>query len=251
INESFRIICGYSIHSHTEHIRQGFITIKGGHRAGICGTAVVSDGKITALRDISTINMRIARQIPDIANEILYAIFSNKISGTLIAGPPASGKTTILRALIYSLASYKFGYKKVAVIDSRGELAAVFKGCAQTGIGATSDIFDGYPKGAGVSAAVRVMAPDIIIADEIGDKQESDAIADGLNSGVVFIAAAHAKNMRDLSRRAHIQKLIDLGAFEYIVFLKDRETPGEVKEILPVKIFQNEKEQGICLNISD
>ncbi|MCL2089588.1 MAG: Flp pilus assembly complex ATPase component TadA [Oscillospiraceae bacterium] len=230
VADAFKIICGYSIHSYADEIRQGFITLKGGHRAGICGTAVTENGRVTSAKDISSINIRIARNIPGIADQAVRHIYNAK--GTLIAGIPASGKTTLLKGIISRFASGRGGYRRVAVIDTRGELGAAFCGEPQNDVGQTADIFDGYPKGEGILMAIRTMSPDIIVIDEIGSREEADSIMECMNAGVSIIATVHAGTPQELSKRRHIMQLVECGSFEKIIFLEGREHPCRIKKIM-------------------
>lgn len=236
VEESFRVICGYSIHSHKDEIINGYITLPGGHRAGLCGTATVENNKIIGVRNISSINLRIARQIKGIADQILNTFFSHREwDSLLIAGPPSSGKTTVLRDLTAQLASGQLGkYMKTTIIDERGELAAVYSGQAQNDVGVNCDILDGYPKASGIMIALRTLSPDIIVCDELGDESDIRAVEAGVNAGVKFLATIHAGCKEELMRRTQIQRLLQTGAFSQVLLLKGKENPGEMKEIYDV-----------------
>lgn len=222
--ECFRALCGYSVHSHTEEIRQGYITIKGGHRAGLCGSAVYNGNRIVNIKNISSINLRIAREIPHAADPLINALEGN-IGKLLIVGSPASGKTTLLKDLIAQTTG-----KQVTVIDSRGEIAACLGGIPQNHIG-NADVFDGWNKADGILTAIRTMAPDIIFCDEIGDEQDAHAIEASMNAGVELVATAHAGSIQELCTRKSIMKTIDLGAFDRVVLLKGKENPCEIDSI--------------------
>ena len=117
ILDSFHHCCSYSVYSHQHEIRQGFVTMAGGHRVGVCGTAVYEENRVSGIRDISSLNIRIAREVYGAADELLGEL-DKEISGLLIAGPPSSGKTTILRDLARQL-SMK-GKKVVGYRRARG-----------------------------------------------------------------------------------------------------------------------------------
>ena len=229
-------MCAYSVHSHQHELSQGYISLKGGHRAGICGTASSDNGKVTAVRDITSINIRIAREIHSAAASLTNTAFAKGLCGTLIVGAPSSGKTTILRDLARRMSSGEATgcYIKTAVVDERGELGAVFEGIPQNNLGICCDILSGYPKGFGILTAVRTLSPDVIICDEIGGKEETVSILDGIGCGVKIIAAAHAGSLRELLSRRHIHRLLEAGAFEKIVMLKNGSTPGVISEIVEV-----------------
>jgi len=228
-------MCAYSVHAHQQEFLSGYISLRGGHRAGICGTAVQLGGKITAVRDITSINLRIAREVLGAATPLVDALFRDKLRGVLVAGVPSSGKTTIIRDLARQLATGETGgYIKVAVVDERGEIGAVFEGVPQNQLGETCDILSGYPKGEGIQLAVRTLSPQVIICDEIGGKEETDSMLDGLNCGVKMIATAHAATIDELLARRQISRLIRWGAFEKIVLLGDASTPCNIQRIVEV-----------------
>ncbi|MDR1565182.1 MAG: stage III sporulation protein AA [Oscillospiraceae bacterium] len=233
IEECFLGLCEYSVYSHQEDIKNGFITIKGGHRAGICGTAVTAEGKVVGVRNVSSINLRIARQINGAAEAICKEVFFNGLSGLLIAGAPSSGKTTILRDMARQLSGGCLGEPlRVAVVDERGELAGVYRGSSANNLGYCCDILNGYPKSEGIMQAVRSLSPDVILCDEIGSKEDIEAIEMGVNSGVSFIASIHAASLKELARKIQIKRLLETGAFPKIVLLGGRDNPGEINKIL-------------------
>ncbi len=231
-------LCGHSLHTHQHEFLGGFISLSGGHRAGVCGTAVTredSGGAITAVREITSINLRVAREVNGAADAIVETILKDRLCGLLIAGPPSSGKTTILRDLARQLASGKAGgYVKVAVVDERGELGAVVDGVPQNDMGYSCDILSGYPKAQGILTAVRTLSPQIIICDEIGGMDEALGIIDSLNAGVRVIASAHAGSFSELLKRPALVRLLENGAFEKAVLLGGPEKAGVVRRYVEV-----------------
>ena len=199
IYDTFRRICDYSVYSRQDEIKNGYITVKGGHRVGLCGTAVLTDGKISALNDISSMNVRIARQIFGVSEEIINHLYPFE-GGILIAGMPSSGKTTLLRDLARSL-SLGIGchVTRTAVIDERGELSGTYSGVSYNDMG-LSDILNGYPKGEGIIHAIRAMSPQVIICDELGTDEDCRLVSQGFNAGAVIIASIHAGNYAELMR---------------------------------------------------
>lgn len=233
VEESFRIICGYSVHAHKDEIINGYITLPGGHRAGLCGTASAENGRIIGVRNVSSINLRIARQIKGIAGDIVDSFSrTGRVDSLLIAGAPSSGKTTVLRDLTLQLSCGGLGrYLKTVIVDERGELAAVYNGAVQNDVGINCDVLDGYPKGRGIMLALRTLSPDVIVCDEIGGEDDIRAIEEGVNTGVSFLATVHAGSETELLQRKQIRLLLETGAFGKVALLKGRQEPGRVREI--------------------
>lgn len=231
--ECFNSSCSYSVYSHLSEIKEGFVTLSGGHRVGISGTAVVSLGEIHNIRDISTVSIRLSRQIKGCADDITKDIMKNK-GGFLLCGSPCSGKTTILRDMA-RLLSTDYGCR-VALIDTRGELASACNGVPQNDIG-MADVLDLYPRFQGIEQAIRSLSPEFVICDEIGSKRDSQALLQGVNSGVRFIASMHAGNMDELLNRSAISEIISTNAFERIGFLSGREKAGHISQMVSVQEF--------------
>lgn len=223
--------CDDSIHTQQEHIAQGFVTLPGGHRLGLCGTAVTQRDKLVNVRDISALNLRIAREKQDCSLPVLRQL-GPRLPSFLLAGPPASGKTTILRDIARQVSSGRFQRPmKVAVVDERGEIAAAYQGVPQNDLGPCTDVLDGYPKSVGISTALRVLSPHVVLCDEIGTMEEVEAVIPGLHSGVVFILSVHAASKAELLRREQIRALLKTGAFAHVVLLGNGSRPGQVEEI--------------------
>ncbi len=220
IKETFFKLCHNSVYSHSEELCQGYIHLKNGHRAGVCGRVTVRRGKIETITDISSINIRIAKEVPNFADELIKQY---KGGGVLICGGPSTGKTTLLRDFVRQLASGITGkFLKVAVIDSRGEIAASLKGIPMIDIGYTADIITSCPKAEGIEMALRTLNPDIIAFDELGNSDEVAAASQSFNSGVSVVATAHAGDISDIFRRKPTRMLLDTGAIEQIVLCENK-----------------------------
>lgn len=218
--ECIKVLTEYSLHSYKNDINAGFFTINGGHRVGVVGSCVydeINPKKINTIKQISSLNIRIARQIKGVATGLVKELYSKNISSTLIVGPPATGKTTLLRDI--SLCISDMCSSKVALIDERGELASVYQGVPQNDVGVLTDVYDGYKKGDGMNFAIKTMSPDVILIDEVSIQADMDSIRSSLNSGVAIIATTHAKNERELFSKKSIQRLLEEGTFEYIIYL--------------------------------
>lgn len=232
ITEIFRRMCSYSVYSFTDEINRGFITLSGGHRAGVAGTAVCENGVITAVRDVSCINLRIAREIKGAADELYKAFFAEKPSSVIVAGPPSSGKTTILRDLARQLSGVERGkILKTFVCDERGEIGAGVSGIPQNDLGFNCDLITNYPKEYGIIIGLRSFSPDIIICDEIATDEEVYAVESGLNSGVDFVLSIHARSEAELRSKAIYKRLIMSGAFDGAVLLSGDDV-GKIRKIL-------------------
>lgn len=217
IIDSFSRICDYSVHTHSNEITKGFITVKGGHRIGVTGTAVVDgESNITAVRDISSLCIRIAREIKGCAEDVYREIFTDSKGNVILAGPPSSGKTTVLRDLVRMLSDKG---NSVALIDERQEIAPVSKGICFADVGINTDVYNGYPKERAINMAVRTMSPDIIAVDEICDENEVKAIIRAANCGVRLIVTLHADNLKDIALKYQSLSLLRTGVFDKLVIL--------------------------------
>ncbi len=235
LSDCFNAMCDYSIYSFREQIKNGFITFKGGNRIGICGSAVLSDDNVSHIKDITSLNIRIAKEFKGCAKDIFENIKSDS-SGVLIAGPPACGKTTILRDLARMLSTDMFSFKKIVIVDERFEIAAVFEGIPQLDVG-LSDVLTGFSKSEGILKAVRCLSPDVIICDEIGSEEDASAITQSLNAGVQIIASIHAGNIDELMNKPQVKKILKSGAFEKIIFLESTFFPKNTFKIYKVSDF--------------
>lgn len=220
IEFAFKTAFSYSLHSYSKELASGYITTKGGNRVGICGTAVISGqdySEVETLKYISSINIRIARESKGFADKLIDKCFAAGPSGILIIGAPSSGKTTLLRDAARLIGSRH----RISLIDEQNEISATYRNCAYSDIGPLTDVFVGYPKHLGISTAVRVMSPKIIIVDEIATKEDVKAMELALHSGVKLITAIHGESLQGARKKVNAAPLISAGAFDYAAVLND------------------------------
>lgn len=220
IEHTFKTAFSYSMHSYSKELANGYITTQGGNRVGICGTAVVTSGhdNVDTLKYISSVNIRIAREVTGCADEIMKTCFSDGLCGVLVVGAPSSGKTTVLRDISRQLGNRY----KISLIDEQGEISATHRNIAQNDIGALTDVFFGYPKHTGIATAVRVMSPRAVIADEIGSDDEASALEFALHSGVRLVTAVHGADLGDAMQKPAIKRLVEQSAFQWAVELSPK-----------------------------
>lgn len=208
-----------SAHTALERVRQGFVTVRGGHRLGLCGSIVCKDGSIHNMQYISSLNVRIARQIPGIGNELLRVIRAQgSIPSVLVLAPPGAGKTTLLRDLIRGLSSGVGGTPlRVGVADERGELGSMWNGMPQLDLGPHTDILDGCSKAEGLMMLLRGMNPQVLAMDEITAPEDIDALQTAAGCGVSLLATAHGGSMNDLRTRPLYKLLLRNKIFHFLL----------------------------------
>lgn len=237
IKSSVSLITNYSLYSYEDDIRNGFVTIDGGHRVGICGKAVLENGRVRTFKDISFINYRIARQIIGAADKVLRNMVQtdSSICNTLIISPPQCGKTTILRDIVRQLSNgipaMGFKGKKIGLIDERNEIAACSMGVPKNDVGIRTDVLDSCPKAEGILIMIRSMSPEIIATDEIGRNEDGAAILDAINAGVKIITTIHGSDIEDFLRKPSLEKLHG-GLFERYIVMSRRRGVGTIEAIL-------------------
>lgn len=238
IEKTLQLMCSYSIYAIEDELKQGFITLAGGHRVGLSGRGVIEGSKIKTLKNISGMNIRIAREVKGCGNKLVSILFEDELKHTLIASPPGCGKTTLLRDIIRILSwgegSIPRGYK-VGVVDERSEIAGCYMGVPQRDVGIRTDVLDACPKAQGMMMLLRSMSPEIIAVDEIGSLEDAEAIENAINSGVKVIATVHGKDIKDTMVRPGIKSLMERKSFEKVVLLSRKDGPGTVEDIITVK----------------
>lgn len=223
VRDTLAFVSRYSVYALEEEIRNGFITIPGGHRVGLAGTAVVKEERITGLSSISSLNIRVAGQVIGCAAPVYPALFEKeRFCNTLIVSPPGLGKTTLLRDLIRLLSNGHAGRPAmtVCVIDERGELGACAGGMPCNDLGRNTDVLTGAPKASGLRMLLRSMTPDVLAADELGGEEDTMALLNGLHSGCRLVATVHGDKWEDLEGRKGLAVLLRAYLIERIVILR-------------------------------
>ena len=216
IEETVARLTGGSLYAEADNIREGVITAEGGIRAGVCGRAVAEGGRIRAVRDITSVNLRIPRRVPGAADALVPHARAGK--SILVYSPPGRGKTTVLRELCIRLASRTSGMR-IAVIDTRCELSAASEEAV------TADFFRGYPRAAGMEAAVRSMSPELLICDELAGEEDARAVRGVRASGVAAAVSVHASSEADLGRNPAVGALLSDGLFDVLCGIRADRRP--------------------------
>lgn len=225
ILETFGRICENSVYSYKKQICEGFITIKGGHRVGITGNCVFENGQVTNINYISSLNFRISREKIGCSQELLKYIIDNEnktVYNTLIVSRPGGGKTTMLRDVIRNISNGIPGILKgkiCGVVDERGEIASMYKGVPQNDVGILTDVLDNISKSKGMTMLIRSMAPEVIFCDEIGSKEDVEAIDYAICSGAKGVFTAHGGKLEDILLNNQLCNLLQKNIIERIVFL--------------------------------
>lgn len=226
IDELLEKITKSSLYSVKDEIRNGYITIDNGHRIGICGTAVVTEDKVEFIKDISSMNIRLAGEFIGISDTVIDHIICDGIKNTIIISPPACGKTTLLRDIIRNISDR--GYC-VGVADERCEIASMKKGVSGFNLGGHTSVLDNCPKAYAMTTLLRSMAPDVIATDELGTDADIEAVGKIINSGVSIIATAHSRDIKQLAERDVFKKLLPF--FDIGIVLSKREGVGTIERV--------------------
>lgn len=225
LDEFLEKITKSSIYTLKDEIRSGYITIDGGHRVGLCGSAVTENDKVEFIKNISSVNIRIANEIKGAADCVFEAV-GEEAKNILIISPPGCGKTTLLRDMVRQY-SYK-GYS-VAVADERSEIGAMYNGASSFDLGPKTTVMDNCQKSVSMKMLLRAMSPDIIATDELGTENDILAAEETVNSGVKLIATMHCRDMEQFSRRKGTDILLKL--FERVIVLSKQNGVGTIEEI--------------------
>lgn len=221
-----------SVHAVLDQIRRGYLTVEGGHRIGLCGTAVLREGEIHSLRQLSSAAIRVARQVRNSSGPVLDGLCpGGRLASTLILAPPGAGKTTLLRDLVRRVSDGDGCQpRRVSLMDERGEVAALYSGCPQLDVGSRTDVMEGCPKAKGLMLLLRAMNPQVLAVDEITAPEDAAALRTAAGCGVTLLATAHGDGREDLERRPLYRALMEAGIFQKLLLIR-REGSGRSYQI--------------------
>lgn len=230
----------YSVHSYAESLKNGFITLTGGHRLGVCGTVAAENGQVIGVRALSSINLRIARQVEDIRSEIEPWIGEGAPQSVLLLSPPGYGKTTLLREWVRLVSDR--GYT-TAIADERSEVAALSGGVAQFAVGRCTDVLENCTKKQAALMLLKTMSPVLLALDEITAPEDVEAVSLCAHCGTAVVASAHAAGLADLRRRPLYRELLELHVFQNVIVIEKKQGKRSYR--------MERLEEGICSNSWD
>ncbi|MCD8098921.1 MAG: stage III sporulation protein AA [Lachnospiraceae bacterium] len=235
IGEILAYLGNYSLYAWEDEIRQGFLSLPGGHRVGLAGKTVLEGGRVRTLSEVSSLNIRFAHEVKGCADAVLpYLWEGGRLRHTLFVSAPGRGKTTLLRDCIRQISDGSDVHPgmTVGLVDERSEIAGCFRGIPCNDVGLRTDVLDGCLKAEGLMMLIRSMAPDVVAADEVGSEADLAALRHAMNCGCMLLATAHGDSMEELKRKPVLGEMVGSALFERYVFLENGRAPGNVGQIL-------------------
>ena len=235
MNAIFYQLCHSSPYAYEPELRQGFMTVQGGHRIGLTGQVVLEENHIRTIKNISSMNIRVAHQVIGAADGVMpYLFHNNQFINTMIISPPGGGKTTLLRDIIRQVSNgTKYGNNiTVGVVDERSEIGGSYQGVIQNDLGIRTDLLDGCPKVLGMMMLIRSMAPQLIAVDELGEQEEIEALRHAMCCGSKILVTIHADSMEELQKKEKIAPFLKEKAFERYILLDSSRNAGSINKIL-------------------
>lgn len=219
-------LSNHSFYTLDEELRRGYITINGGHRVGLAGRVILDSGKVKGIREVSSFNIRIAREKIGVAEKYIHYLFDSAWHHTMIIGPPQSGKTTFLRDLARIISTgvkqHNIPPYKVGIVDERSEIAGAVNGVPQLTFGPRIDVLDACPKAEGMMMMIRSMSPDVLVVDEIGRKEDTEAILEAVHAGVRLMMTTHGESLEEIKQRPSLQPIVRQEIFTRFIELSRR-----------------------------
>jgi stage III sporulation protein AA len=226
----------YSIYSIEPELKQGYITINGGHRVGICGNCIIENNTVKTIKNVSSLNIRVCKEVLGCSDKIMpFILEDSNVLNTIIISPPKCGKTTLIRDITRNLSNgtknLQLMGKKVCVIDERSEICACSNGIPQLNVGLRTDVLDNCPKSQGIMMAIRSMSPDVIVCDEIGTYDDVKSILAALNCGINLITTIHGFGIEDLKSREVFKEVLENNIFRRAIVLSGKSGVGTLEYV--------------------
>lgn len=234
LKETLEYVSGYSLYAYEDELRQGYMSVQGGHRVGVTGKVILDGDRIRGMKYISCINLRLAHEIQGCADSVMEHIRKeNWTAHTLLISPPRCGKTTLLRDMIRQLSngSGKIPGVTVGVVDERSELAGCYQGIPQNDLGIRTDVLDGCPKAHGMQMLIRSMSPSVVAVDELGREEDFKAVESVIYSGCKLIATAHGASLEEIFSTPFFGRLRKMKVFERYILLGKEQRAGIIRGI--------------------
>ncbi len=234
LKETLEYVSGYSLYAYEDELRQGYMSVQGGHRVGVTGKVILDGDRIRGMKYISCINLRLAHEIQGCADPVMEHIRKeNWTAHTLLISPPRCGKTTLLRDMIRQLSngSGKIPGVTVGVVDERSELAGCYQGIPQNDLGIRTDVLDGCPKAHGMQMLIRSMSPSVVAVDELGREEDFKAVESVIYSGCKLIATAHGASLEEIFSTPFFGRLRKMKVFERYILLGKEQRAGIIRGI--------------------